>query len=131
MKKDCVEVRLTIYDFDCPPEQITQTLRIAPSRTWQKGDAVPGTKRRERENGWVKHAPGFGDNDLQGQVASLLSVMVPLSNRFGELPPHSKVELSCMVFLYEGSVSISFSSQDVAGLAELGAEIDVDCYDLR
>lgn len=49
-----IKARLTIADFECSPEEITQILGIRPTKTWLRGEPVTSRiKNVYKENGWT------------------------------------------------------------------------------
>jgi hypothetical protein len=126
-------VRLNITDFACPPEEITRLLGLTPGKTWRQGELVhPRAKHRHRQNGWRLDAPGDENGtDLDERVSALMDQITPRADRFASLPPGSEVELSCVIYISVPSPVLGLSARNVKRLAELGAHLDLDVYDLR
>ena len=128
-----IKARLTIFDFDSPVEEIVQTLGFCPTKTWRRGEPVlPKAKNVHHENGLMLVAPCEPINStVNEQVDSLLSIITPHIDNFAKLPIGVEVELSCIIYVYDCRPVIGFSHETVRVLAQIGASIDIDFYDLR
>ncbi len=127
------KVRLTVTDFECSPEEITQILGISPTETWLRGEPVlPKAKNVHHQNGWMIASPCDPmKTNISTQVGSLFSIIEPHIEAFAKLPVGTCVDLSCILYVYDCRPVIGFSVDEVKMLARLGASIDVDFYDLR
>jgi len=126
-----IKVRLGIHDFECSPKKITKILGIMPSKTWKKGDIISNTIRKHGSNGWLYFSPcDYYRDSIDKQVDILLDIIYPKKKNFLSLPESCFIELSCVVYSYKERPIICFSAEQVRKLAEIGACIDVDSYDL-
>ena len=64
------------------------------------------------------------------QTRALLKLALPAASRFRDLPPGSRVRLYCAIYDYEREAVLQFPKDVLRGLADIGAEIDMDYYDL-
>ena len=129
-----IKARLTVARFECSPEEITQILGIRPTKTWLRGETVtPRAKNVHKSNGWTLRAPCDPLNStVDEQVDSLISIITPHIEAFAKLPTGVYIELSCILYVYDYSRPvIGFSASTVRILAQIGANIDIDIYDLR
>jgi len=60
----------------------------------------------------------------------LLQILAPQASRFQALPASAEVELACVIYAADDRPAIHLSADVVRQLAQLGAGIDVDYYDL-
>jgi Domain of unknown function (DUF4279) len=129
-KQATVKVSLVIKGFSCAPEEVTEIIGVDPTRTWLRGDRISALATNLRhENGWeLKGSLGDG-NPLDVQVLAMLRLLAPAQSRFSGLPDCS-VRLSCAVYAYEGSPQMFLPREAIAGLAGIGAEVDIDYYDM-
>lgn len=129
-----INVRLAIYRFDCHPDEITQILGLTPTDIWIAGQPVrrppSGRAKLHEENAWLLKSPLDGSSEIEEQVDALTDVIAPQADRFRDLPDNVCIELSCSVYGHEYMPAIHFTANQVRFLASLGAEIDVDVYDL-
>lgn len=133
-KQSATKARLIIADFECSPEEITQTLSIYPTKTWLRGETVtPTAKNVHKENGWMIASPCDPLNStVDVQVDSLISIITPHIEAFAKLPTGVYIELSCIIRVADyGRPVIGFATNTVRVLAQIGANIDIDIYDLR
>jgi hypothetical protein len=125
-----IAVSLDIHSFKRRPDQISKLLGLTPTRTWSHGDAIPKTILKRKSNHWILDAPCERTAPLSEQVDSLLEQVFPIAEKFASLPKEAKVQLFCVVYDHERSVVLGFSEQAIAKIAALGAEINIDYYDL-
>lgn len=125
-----VKVGLDVYGFSCSPDEITKLLGMAPTRTWLRGDPVPRTILRREDNRWILNAACDTTVALREQVDSLLEQVSPAASRFAGLPSEARVQIFCAVYDSDRAVDLSFSKKAVEKIAALGAEINIDYYDL-
>ena len=125
-----IRVTLRLVGFEGSPEEITNLLGIQPTETWRRDDPVPDTLLRRRDNCWMVAAPCEPTIPLGEQVDILLEFVLPAATRFATLPPDVIVLLSCAVYDYTRDVVLALSKVAVQRLASLGAEIDIDYYDM-
>jgi hypothetical protein len=124
-------VRLTITEYECPAEEITRILGIAPTATWSRGEPMhPRAKNVHHQNGWSFSPPCDPATGLEEQVTALLDLLAPHTDRFAALPSGVEIDLSCVLYAYTERPAIGFSAQTVRRFAQLGAGIDIDYYDL-
>ena len=75
-------------------------------------------------------APCVESMPLSQQVDELLELVFPAAPQFSALPVNARVVLSCAVYDYTRDVILAISKPAVERLAALGAEIDIDYYDM-
>lgn len=127
-----IQAKLIVRSFECSPEEITQLLAIHPTQTWLRGETVtPRAKNVRKSNGWLLASPcdPIGSS-IEAQTDSLFSIVAPRIEAFAKLPAGTNVELYCAMYVadYREPV-ISFPTDKVRLLAQLGASIGISIYD--
>lgn len=129
-----IKARLTVAEFECSPEEVTNLLGICPTKTWLCGETVtPRAKNVHKSNGCILISPRDPVNStVDVQVDSLISIITPHIEAFAKLPAGVYIELSCIIRVADyGRPVVGFSADTVRVLAQIGANIDIDIYDLR
>ncbi|GEM_PF-654005 len=127
--KNEVSVSLTITDFEEPSSEITRILGILPSKIWRKGELIDTRASIcYKQNGWKIFSSLSKFQTLREHIDSLLEVLIPLSDRFKNLPPTCQIELSCCIYIYYEMPEISLDGHTIKTLSELDAGIDIDLY---
>jgi hypothetical protein len=67
-----ISVSFTITGLNFEPQDITNKLKIIPTKTWEIGDLIhpKGTIKR-KHNGWVIESKLRKDNDLEAHIKAL------------------------------------------------------------
>jgi len=127
-----IKPSLVVRGFRVSPEEITRLLGVSPTKTWVRGDLVVplSSVLKRKDNAWLLAAPCAHTEPLTKQVEALLTKIAPAAAKFRQLPQGSVVELYCAIYDYERSVVIQFSKRALHDLAEIGAGIGIDYYDL-
>ncbi len=124
-----IKACLKILGFDGPPNVITKILGTAPTRVWLKGDKVPKTILEYEQNGWLFKAPVDElSTDTERATVALLDSL-PDPSRFRQLP-RSDIEISYAIYGYKERPYFNLSAATIARIAAIGADIDVDIYDM-
>lgn len=126
-----VIVRLKILDFKEDPATVGKLLGLTASTSWSKGDAVVEGQpsRLRKQNGWVLDSPSPTDSEVEESVSSLLRLL-PELGVLERLPEGSRMELAIGVTGYSERPAIHFSATSLRRMAVLGADVDIDVYDL-
>lgn len=127
--KEIMNVSLTLTDFSCSPNEITEILGVTPTFSWLLGDVInPRSILVRKENGWRLDVPEDQDASLNDRVHRLKTVLGSRVENFRNLPADCSVELSCCVRLDGESPEFHLDKQAMIFLASIGAELDVDIY---
>jgi Domain of unknown function (DUF4279) len=130
-KPDEFKVAVVVSGFECAPAEITKLFGIEPTRTWLKGDVIyPKVKVRRKQNAWMLRSNMPNDTPFVTQLQSLLDAIMPKKELFSKLPPNSGVEISCVAYTTHGRPDISLPADMIKAIAEIGAELNFDLYQL-
>lgn len=127
-----MDVSLVIRGKSLDPDAVSEALGLRPTEVWRLGDRFPApSPRKHKDSGWrLKGKPVAGFN-LSKHVEALVKQLEPYAERFPQLPEEASLYVQCDVCDYEFRKSnLSLSRDAVAGVSKLGAEIDIDYYDL-
>lgn len=129
-----IKVSLIISGFEGSPDAISRVLELQPSRTQLRGEPVSfgelKTKLRRKANFWILGSGCPSTASLQDQVAAIVRQVERAAERFRNLPDGASVTLSCAIYDYSRSVAIGFDASVISALGAIGADLDVDYYDL-
>ncbi len=124
-----IKVALIVTDFLCAPSEISETLRVDPTRTWLKGDSIdPRTIAVRQENGWCVESSMGIDSSLNDQLHDLMGILKPKERNFEKLPEGCHIELSCTVYVVSEAPELHLDRTAVEFLKSIGAEFDLDMY---
>ena len=126
-----IKARIVIYGFECAYQEITDIMGVNPTKAWMRGDKVhPKSNNLHKQNGWsISSQLEEKNSSVDDQIDNLKNLVLPYIKEFKSLPKGSEVQLSCIVYAYKYWPPLSFSSNSVAFLSEIGASIDLDIYD--
>ena len=125
------EVCLRIFGDDLIPEEITQTLRCAPTVAQRTGEVICYPSGRERvvqRGNWRMNAITAEPEDINGQVRSLLSKLESSPDVWKNLVQRFDVDMFCGVFMGGSNDGFSLAPDVMVLLGERGIRIDFDVY---
>jgi hypothetical protein len=124
-------VRLMVLGFHESPENVSKVIGIAPTKAWRAGDPVLDKKENKQpENGWMLNSPVEPKSgDADAAILALVSSF-PSPEAFFRLPKGSRVQVTCTLYGYSERPWMYLSNRTLSALAAIGADLDVDIYDL-
>jgi hypothetical protein len=126
-----IVTRLMVHDFDCDAGVISEILGVPPTKTWKTGDRVlPAATNVYHQNGWMKESPVDPDRTTPEESVAALLALFPDASVFGRLPRPSQVEVSSTLYGYTERPYFSLGARYLAHLGAIGADLDLDIYDL-
>jgi hypothetical protein len=121
------QAEFNITSNQLSPIEITNSIGITPTLTWQSGDFIQKTKLRRKQNGWRLSS---NEDDFVKSIKLILAIMSPKSEVIRKLCGSSdiKLELSCAIYIVENEEipAVSFDQGIISGLAKLNATLDID-----
>jgi hypothetical protein len=118
-----------VLGFACSHDELSGALGVQPTRTWKHGDLVTSrSTRRQKASGW-EVASGLSQHATPHQHASrLLDRLAPAADSLRQMRVEASV-LSIVIEVHGGDrPPIGLSRENVARLAALGAQLDIDLY---
>jgi hypothetical protein len=110
---------------------ISETLGVPPTRTWKQGDRVhPNATNVYRQSGWMRESPVDAFKTTPEQSIAALLALFPDHGAFARLPPPSEIEVSATLYGLTERPYFSLSARLLAQLGAIGADLDLDIYDL-
>jgi hypothetical protein len=123
---------LRISGDDLDPEEITKTLGCAPTAGQRKGDVLiggeTGIARTAKFGMWRLEASDREPEDLDGQVAELLSCLTQSMDAWRSIAARYRMDLFCGFFMRETNEGLTVSPEALAALGERGIELGLDIY---
>src|SRR3954465_9272958 len=86
------------------PAEVTALLGVEPSLSYRKGETLPSRSGREilRKTGiWSLRAPVCKPEDIDGQVAEILSMLPSDPSVWASLSERFSIDLFCGLFMNE------------------------------
>jgi hypothetical protein len=124
-----IKVRLHVIDSPLSHDEITKLVGVKPTRTQIAGNAIPsGTKKPVKV--WTLEAVSDRSAPLHEHIESLMALMKPATSHLQKISRGASVLLSCVIYDFTRDVALGFSKEAVESLGAMGAEIDIDYYDL-
>ncbi len=111
------------------PDEITDSVKIPPTRTWLEGDSIQGTKLRRKHNGWcLSLGDDIGDMELDDNISELLRILLPRADQISHICSEYDLdcELSCAIRIRDEVPAISFDPRIISALSGLNAALDID-----
>jgi hypothetical protein len=133
-----IRVRLILGGFANDPDELTKVVGIEPTEVKRRGDPVSWATSeasasevpRVKSNFWILESPSERTETLVEQTRELLNLVATAAKAFRNLPIPDHPTISCVIYDYTREVVLEFPADVVTGAAAIGADIDVDYYDL-
>jgi hypothetical protein len=129
-----IKVYLVISGFEGSPVAISRVLGIQPTRKKLRGEPVSfgelQTKLTRKANFWLLDSGCPTAATLTDQVAAVVRQVEGAAPRFADLPKGTTVTLSCAIYDYSRDVALVFDAPVISALAAIGADLNIDYYDL-
>jgi hypothetical protein len=122
-------VRVKIVSKKHTPEMITEAVGIRCDWCWRCGDTRKHTIITEKDNGWVLHSGLPKTASLDEHMEALLSTVKPAKAKIRHLSLDDIVEVSCVIYSATRP-ALNFGSSVIRQLAEMGASLDIDLYNI-
>lgn len=125
------KVRLMVLGFEESFDEISRILALQPDETWKEGQTVTAQATNvHHENGWMIRSPVDPTQSSADEAVQALIDRLPDRGAFSRLPATSEVQLTITLFSYEDRPFLWLSKTTLSRVAEIGASLDVDVYDL-
>lgn len=114
--------------FDCPCEEITSQMKIAPSRVRSVGEHWPSGRPVQR-NSWEVLSPlARGENLIQEYLTALLDLLDQRAAVVRSLVSQYSAGINCVGYYYGANPGLHLSSELIARIAALRLSVDFDLY---
>jgi hypothetical protein len=118
-----------VLGFSCSHDQLSRALGVQPTRTWHQGDLVTNRSTVRRETDGWELASGLPKAATAEEHAnSLLDRLGSAADALKQIGAEASV-LSIVMEIHGGDrPPLGLSRENIARLASLGAELDIDLY---
>jgi hypothetical protein len=125
-----IYAELVITSRSLKPEEITDRVGLVPASIWKVGEQIGISSRIRQENGWVLASGLDHSRDLREHLHSLMEKIAPTTDRLSDLAGDCEIEVACVLYAYDFIPEMHFDAGIVRAVAAIGAEIDLDLYNL-
>ena len=119
-----------IVGMNVTPDEITQAIGIAPTKTWRFGEPDQNTfaRRKHKDNGGCISTSYHQDVDLEKYARQLLEVLLPKSELITTFCRENGLacELSFAAYVTEETPTTVLSKELIKDLAKWNASLDLD-----
>lgn len=123
------KVSLRIGGIDLNPDEITNLLGCQPTRVRTRGTAIKtGSDFISPSGGWSLHVTESSPEDLDGQIAELLSKLTSDLEVWALIGSRFKLDIFCGLFMSNGNQGLSLSVASLDALSRRGIELCLDIY---
>jgi hypothetical protein len=125
-----ISAAFLLYNFDFDPDEITNLLKISPTKVKRIGDLInPKGTRRYTHNSWRIESKLQKSDGLEEHINSIFEQLQPSWQSLASLCSQYEAEISCIIYINSEQIpAIHFSKDIIRKVHELNAEIDVDLY---
>ena len=129
MSHSRIKASIKLVGFAEDPDSITDKLGRQPSRSWRKGDRVPGTSMRRPTNGWAIDSDAGENATFEEHLDFLVSEATTLPNVIGDDGKLLPLQFSFAIYINDGNAPAIFvPPQCLKRVANLNISLDIDLY---
>ena len=120
-------VRLKISLGSNSTSETQELYKLLPDRVWFQGDMRLNTKIIEKNAGCIFSSGLEKEAPLDQHLAALLLRTKSIAATIKSLSERNTVEVLCAIYT-ESTPSLFFDKNIIEGIANLGADFDIDLY---
>lgn len=125
-----IEARITIWDFECPPDEISTLLGQSPDHLQCRGE-IRRSGLKAKHSVWTIHSPEPSDNSSVGaQWTALANKLGAHKGNLTRLPPDAEQEMLIVVYAFQYMPDVDIPVEVMRDLTDLGLKVRVAIYDL-
>ncbi|MBM7608779.1 hypothetical protein JOD29_002026 [Lysinibacillus composti] len=133
MNKTQVNVYFSLYGDEFPIKEVTEKLKVIPTKTYKKGDLIPNRSkiRYRKETSWDLGTGYQNSLDVNKQLQEILGKLQNKTLIINEIK--DTYSLECKIFIVikieNGNTPALYMDREIIKFASsIEAEIDVDLY---
>ena len=117
-----------VADFDCKPEDITDSLRLEPTKVTLKGEPLTNGRSRRRSH-WEYHSTLPRSEMFQdAHLSNLMVELLPRVNNIKKISTRYEIGISCVGYYTNVNPGFHMNIDLINQCAQLGVSIDFDLY---
>jgi hypothetical protein len=125
-------VCLRIFGDDLIPDEVTNLLGVAPTKTELKGEKITGRTsgnvRFAKTGGWRFNVADREPEDMDGQIQELFNQMTGNIDVWRDITNRYHVDLFCGLFMGVSNEGLTLSPRTLASIGERGITMGFDIY---
>nr|WP_308545091.1 DUF4279 domain-containing protein [uncultured Lachnoclostridium sp.] len=131
MEKTNIMVEFRIIGDKFNVDEVTDTLKVKPTKVWNKGDAIPSNGRNREYTCW-QYSTGY--NETYGMISQLVKIYNIFSEKeqvLLELKEKNGLEfkIEIVIIIEKGELPAVYLDVDMITFAhKIGAKYDFDMY---
>jgi Domain of unknown function (DUF4279) len=126
-----IKTKLVVLGYECPAEQISQILGVAPSKAWLRGERIlEEAQNVYAESGWELKSPADPRSTTVEDSIRRLIESLPDPAAFRTLPQGCEIQLTSTIYAYRERPFVYLPAELILRIAAIGASLDVDIYDV-
>lgn len=128
MTKPLIEIALKLTGQVIFPKDVTEIVKLVPTKCWHVGEFVQGTLLQRKDSGWSYGLAPRETYDMDQMLSELLDALEPrLMEILNAMRQYNlKSEFSFGVFLSDESPSSYFPKETMRRLCAFQASFDID-----
>ncbi|GAA6269426.1 DUF4279 domain-containing protein [Enterocloster alcoholdehydrogenati] len=131
MNKTNVKVSLRIMGDRYNTKEITDSLNIIPSESWNRDDPIRNSGKKRSYTAWIYSLDSVETLDVYGQAKKLEELFLPKVEKLEILKQKYNLDISIdFVIIIENqeTPAIYFEETFIKFAAKIGARFDLDTY---
>jgi hypothetical protein len=126
-----IKVRFTLTGMNIDPDEISQAIGLAPTKTWRRGEQRASSALCWEHDGWTLSTSEEVTLDLETEVQKLLQYLKGHTKQINRASKQLKLEaeIGCSIYIEDDQAPrIHLNRETLKAVNELGADIDIDIY---
>lgn len=131
MDKTNIKVSLRFMGDDYDVKEITNSLNVIPSESWNAGEQIRKSERKCEYTAWIYSTKAVETLDINTQIKEIETLFLPKVKKISSLKKKYNLDISIdfvIIIENEEVPAIYFESSFIEFVAKIGARFDLDTY---
>lgn len=123
---------LRLFGDDLNPDDVTQVMGVAATKSCRKGDVRSGSSDRqyiEKSGSWRFEVAEQKPGNLDAQIQQILTSLTADMSVWSDLSMRYRIDIFCGLFMNEGNEGLDISPETLHAMGQRGIALWLDIYD--
>lgn len=119
---------LSIDEFSCSVDKLTERIGLQPTNGWQIGDIVPPLPVPRKCSAWQLKSRRPTSQEVEHHVVDVLDQIRGREAVFQEIAKDLSIRMQCVGYYTEYNPGFQLKPEILKRLGDLGVTLDLDAY---
>jgi len=119
---------LSVSEFSCSVEELTQRIGLQPTQAWRAGEIVPPVRFPRKFSVWRLRSRLPSSEEVERHVVDVLNQVCGHEAVLHDIARDYKIRIQCVGYFNEYNPGFFLDADTVRRIAECGMTLDLDSY---